>query len=456
MREWSPDSWQGLEALQQATYEDAGELARVLGELSELPPLVTSWEIETLRQQLAEAALGERFVLQGGDCAERFDECSAEIITNKLKILMQMSLVLTHGLRKKVVRIGRIAGQYAKPRSAPTEERDGVTLPAYRGDIINSLEFTPEARRPDPTRMLRAYERSAMTLNFIRSLIQGGFADLHHPEYWQLDFVRKSSSDTAAACLAIGEQVQEALRFMEMFVDGRLPDLHRVDFFTSHEALHLHYEQAHTRRVPRREGFYNLGVHFPWIGMRTATAGSAHLEYIRGIQNPIGIKVGPSVTVDWLLELLDIVDPHNIPGRVTLIHRFGVDKISSGLPPLLAAVRKSGRTVLWISDPMHGNTRTTANGVKTRRFDDILRELVLAIDIHAAEGSHLGGVHFELTGDSVTECIGGASGLTEDDLGSAYRSHVDPRLNYEQALEMALLIAQRQITARSTTVRVAR
>jgi len=450
MREWSPDSWQGLEALQQATYEDSAELTRVLHDLAGLPPLVTSWEIESLRKQLAEAAHGERFLLQGGDCAERFDECLPDVITNKLKILLQMSLVLTHGLHKRVIRVGRIAGQYAKPRSAPTEERDGVSLPAYRGDLVNSLEFTPAARRADPSRLLRAYERSAMTLNFIRSLISGGFADLHHPEYWELDFVRRSASEMAAACVAIGEAVQNSLRFMEMFVDGRLPDLHRIDFFTSHEALHLPYEQAHTRRVPRREGFYNLGVHFPWIGMRTATIGSAHVEYIRGIQNPIGIKVGPAMTSDWLRTLLDTVDPHNQPGRITLIHRFGVKSIEGALPELISAVRSTGRTVLWISDPMHGNTRTLGNGIKTRRFDDILRELELALDIHESEGSRLGGVHFELTGDAVTECVGGTSGLTEADLANAYRSHVDPRLNYEQALEMAMLIAQRHMSRRST------
>jgi 3-deoxy-7-phosphoheptulonate synthase len=446
MSEWSPSSWQRApKLLQHPEYEDRAALDRVMAELSSLPPLVTSWEVEELRRQLAEAARGERFLLQGGDCAERFDECGSEFITNKLKILLQMSLVLTHGMKKRIVRVGRIAGQYAKPRSSPTEAQGGVELPTYRGDIVNRAGFSAAERAPDPELLLRAYERAGLTLNFIRSLMYSGFADLHHHEYWNLGFKQKNADDVTRTYSRVVEAVRDAVQFMDLFIDGRLDDLHHVDVFTSHEALLLYYEQAQTRRVPRRSGWFNLATHFPWIGMRTALPGSAHVEYMRGIENPIAIKIGPSMTSEWLTELLDILDPHRVPGRITLIHRFGVDKISAGLPRLIGAVRKTGRTVLWVSDPMHGNTRSTPSGYKTRHFDDILRELELAFDVHAAEGSHLGGVHFEMTGEDVTECIGGMTGpADESELATAFRSHVDPRLNYEQALEMSMLIAQRE------------
>ena len=438
---WSPTSWRRKEARHVPEYGDEGELNAVIQQLETLPPLVTSWEIRTLQQQLAEAARGERFVLQGGDCAERFEDCRAEIITNRLKILLQMSLVLVFGLKKPVLRIGRFAGQYAKPRSSDLETIDGLTLPSYRGDIINDIAFTEEARRPDPRRLLTAYSTSAMTLNLVRALAESGFADLHHPEYWSLSFVKHAP--LAEEYHAMVDAIRDAVSFMETVSDSPLHSLERASFYTSHEALHLPYEQALTRFVPHREGAYNVSTHFPWIGMRTANVDSAHVEYARGIVNPIGMKVGPSLRPATLLKLIDRLDPDNEPGRLTLICRFGAQKIGTCLPPLIEAVKREGRTVLWICDPMHGNTEMTATGIKTRRFEAILTELEHAFEIHEACGSHLGGVHFELTGENVTECTGGAGGLGDADLEHAYHSQVDPRLNYEQALEMAFLIVRK-------------
>ncbi|HSF38938.1 MAG TPA: 3-deoxy-7-phosphoheptulonate synthase class II, partial [Thermoanaerobaculia bacterium] len=391
--------------------------------------------------QLAEAARGERFLLQGGDCAESFADCTSAIIANKLKILLQMSLVLVHGTRRKVVRVGRFAGQYAKPRSEDMETRGDVTLPSFRGDIINRAPYTAADRIPDPTLLLRGYERAALTLNFIRGLIEGGFADLHHPEYWDLAWVKHSPH--AEEYNRRVEAIGQSLRFLERLAGQRVSEMNRVDYFTSHEGLHLLYEQAQTRQVPHRTGWYNLSTHFPWLGMRTAQREGAHVEYFRGIANPIAVKVGPAMTPEGLIELIEVLDPKEEPGRLTLIHRFGHKKIAAGLPSMLRAVARTGRTVLWVCDPMHGNTETTAQGVKTRRFDDILAELEQAFEIHERVGTYLGGVHFELTGEDVTECTGGARGLTDEDLQRDYRSAVDPRLNYEQALEMALLIARR-------------
>jgi len=441
MATWSPSSWVSKPAGQQPTYPDQEAVASTVERLASLPPLVTSWEIERLRAQLAEAAEGKRFLLQGGACAEQFDECSASIITNKLKILLQMSLLLTFGLKRRVIRVGRFAGQYAKPRSSDTEERDGVALPCYRGEIINGPDFTVADRTPDPKRMLRGYEHAAMTLNFIRSLVDGGFADLHHPEYWDLEFV--AHSPRAREYQEMVKSVSDSLRFMETLAGVQAGEISRVDFFTCHEGLLLPYEQAVTRQVPRRDGWYNLGTHFPWVGMRTAQVEGAHVDYFRGIRNPIGIKVGPGMTQEWLLELLEILDPDGEPGRITLVHRMGHSKVAEKLPPLVEAVQRAGRLVLWCCDPMHGNTEKTTSGHKTRRFDNILSELEQSFDIHADLGSYLGGVHFELSGDNITECIGGARGLTEVDLERAYESRVDPRLNYEQSLEMALLIGQK-------------
>lgn len=439
--QWDPASWQQYEATQQASYPDLAALKEVLGELSTLPPLVTSWEILALREQIRAAQRGERFLLQGGDCAESFSDCNSAVITNRLKVLLQMSLILVHGLQMQVVRIGRFAGQYAKPRSSSEETRDGVTLPSYRGDIINSPEFTEQARVPDPKRLIQAHACSSLTMNFVRALVDGGFADLHHPEYWNLSWVEHSP--LAAEFQRLSEGIGRSVRFMETISGQSAGNLRRVDFYTSHEALHLHYEQALTRQVPRKDGWFNLSTHFPWLGMRTSGLEDAHVEYLRGIRNPVGVKVGPSVEPDHLLSLLDILNPDNSAGRSVLIHRMGAQKIEDRLPPLIRAVRESGKTVLWICDPMHGNTETTADGIKTRRFRNIFKEMDHAFDIHEAYGSRLGGVHLELTGEDVTECTGGARDLGEADLRRAYKSTVDPRLNYEQALELAMLIVRK-------------
>ncbi len=437
---WSPVSWKQKPIRQSVTYPDQDALEAVLKDLSQLPPLVTSWEVENLKRQLGEAARGERFLLQGGDCCESFSNCRSDLIASKLKILLKMSFVLTYGSHRRVIRVGRFAGQYAKPRSADMETRDGVTLPSFRGNLINCREFTPEARTPNPQFLLRGYERAALTLNFIRGLIDGGFADLRHPELWNLDFVNHScqSSDYRELMRALGESVT----FMETMIGHRIGEFDRVEFFTSHEGLHLDYEQAQTRQVPRRTGWYALSTHFPWIGDRTRDPGGAHVELFRGIANPVGVKVGPSCTPEELVELARILSPDNEPGRLTIIHRFGAGRVEKHLPPLVEAVQRAGAEVVWCCDPMHGNTITTAGGVKTRSFDEILGELTQAFAVHHRMGSRLGGVHFELTGENVTECIGGARGLAEADLSRAYHSDVDPRLNYEQALEMAMLIAR--------------
>ena len=438
---WSPKSWQERPAQQQVAYSDPVKLANVLEQMAQLPPLVTSWEVENLRADLAKAAKGEAFLLQGGDCAESFDDCRSEPIAAKLKILLQMSLVLVHGTRKPVIRVGRIAGQYAKPRSADTETRGEVTLPAYRGDNVNRNPFTAADREPDPELMLRGYERAALTLNFIRGLTDGGFADLHHPEQWDVSFAH--GSPNAEQYEHIVSSIRESLNFLSAITGVENEVLRRVTLYTSHEALALPYEQAQTRTVPRRTGHYNLSTHFPWIGMRTAQLDGAHVEFFRGIQNPIALKVGPAMTTDWLRGLLDVLDPQRLPGRITLIARMGADHVAEKLPALVAAVKGEGRTVLWTCDPMHGNTETTPQGIKTRRFDKILRELETSFALHESLGSHLGGVHIELTGEDVTECIGGARGLDEIGLERAYKSRVDPRLNYEQALELAMRIAKR-------------
>jgi 3-deoxy-7-phosphoheptulonate synthase len=448
MRHWSPGSWRGKPSTQQPVYPSEAGLERALAELSKLPPLVTAWEIEALKAQLAQAVQGKRFLLQGGDCAERFADCDPAIITDKLKILLQMSLVLVQGGKRPVIRVGRFAGQYAKPRSEDSETQNGVTLPSYRGDLVNRPPFTEADRRPDPELLLRGHERAAMTLNYIRALSVGGFADLHHPEYWDLTWVRHSP--LAAEYRRTVASIAESLRFLESVLDVHAAELERVDFFASHEVLHLSFEEALTRQDERSGRWYNLSTHFPWVGVRTSDPGGAHLEYFRGIANPVALKVGPAMTPETLKRLLDLLDPDGEPGRLTLIHRFGCERIADCLPPLVEAVRGAGKRVLWCADPMHGNTRLTADGVKTRRFDEILSELEQAFDIHAAGGGSLGGVHFELAGENVTECLGGARGLTEEDLGRAYKSEVDPRLNYEQALEMALLIARKMSAINGT------
>jgi 3-deoxy-7-phosphoheptulonate synthase len=445
---WHPASWQSRPATQQPKYPDAAVLEQVVAALSRLPPLVVSWEIEALRARLAQAERGDQFLLQGGDCAESFDDCESDNIARRLKILLQMSLVLLQGLRKPIIRVGRFAGQYAKPRSADTETRNGVTLPCYRGDNVNRPGFSAAERQPDPELLLRGYERASLTLNFVRALIDGGFADLHHPEYWDLSFLRHAPFHDAYQ--KIVDSIADSLEFFESMSGQRVHAATRGDFYTSHEGLHLLSEQAQTRYIERQKRWYNLSTHMPWIGMRTAGIDGAHVEYFRGIANPIGVKVGAAMSAEWLQGLVQILNPQNVPGRLTLVHRFGVKDIEQRLPAMIRAVRATGSQVLWVCDPMHGNTETTAGGVKTRRFDNILGEVEAAFRIHEEEGSRLGGIHIELTGEDVTECIGGARGLAEADLARAYRSQVDPRLNAEQALELAMLIARRAGVSRRT------
>ena len=441
MSGWSPDSWKTKPVAQAVVYPCAEEVDRVVAQIAKLPPLVTSWEILGLKAQLAEAARGERFLLQGGDCAETFDRCDSPTIANKIKVLLQMSLVLVHGAQRRIVRVGRFAGQYAKPRSEAFERVNGTRLLAYRGDLINHSEFTAEARAPDPWLMLRGYERAALTMNFIRALVVGGFVDPHHLDYWNLDWVK--DSPMAEEYRRIARTIGDSLEFTESLAGGHPGGFHWIDFFTSHEGLHLPYEQAQTRQVPRQQGWFDLSTHFPWIGMRTADPDGAHVEYFRGIRNPIGVKIGPDLSPAGLKRLIQILNPGKEPGRLTLVHRFGAERIASCLPPLLEAARATGCPVLWCCDPMHGNTRVINGGVKTRIFDEILGELDQAFEIHRAHGSRLGGMHVELTGEAVTECVGGACGLREDDLRRDYRSYVDPRLNYEQAMELAFFAARK-------------
>ena len=447
---WRRNSWRDFEAEQQPSFEDEVQLDEVIHELGQKPPLVTPWEIDRLTGQLAAASKGKRFLLQGGDCAERFNECRPEIISNRLKVLLQMSLVLVYGLRMPVIRVGRFAGQYAKPRSSDMEESNGEILPSYRGDIVNAPEFGRSARRPAPRRMIQAYEHSAMSLNYIRALGEGGFADLRHPENWNLGFVQHES--LRKEYQSIVDSILESLGFMEAVSSNPIGDVDRVSFYTSHEALLLPYEEAFTREEGSSGKSYNLSTHFPWVGKRTNNIDGAHIEYVRGIQNPIGIKVGPGMSESELIALLRRVNPANTPGRITLITRFGAALIADGLPPLIQAINNEGLNVLWTCDPMHGNTEVVANGVKTRRFKNILSELEHAFDVHASCGSILGGVHLELTGENVTECIGGAGGLNESDLSRAYQSEVDPRLNGEQALELAFAIVRKRRAMRKQEI----
>ncbi|WP_243384870.1 class II 3-deoxy-7-phosphoheptulonate synthase [Geothrix alkalitolerans] len=438
MAPWNPHSWQRFPAAQQPAYDDPSELEGVLARLRRMPPLVVPQEVDRLRGLLAEAAAGRRFLLQGGDCAEQFKDCTAESIAGKLRVLLQMSVALTHGGRKPVVRVGRIAGQFAKPRSRPTEMVRGRELPSYRGDLVNGLEADEAARRPDPGRMLEAYFHASATLNHLRSLAAGGYADLHHPERWELP----GEAGRVPEYRRTLDQVRESLDFLEALGGVQREALERIDFYTSHEALLLPYEEALTRWVGESSAYYNLGAHTLWVGERTRQLDGAHVEYLRGIRNPIGVKVGPSATPEHLAALLDRLDPDREPGRVTLISRFGAAKIQAALPPLLKAVRATDHPVLWSCDPMHGNGAESAQGLKTRDFGAILSELRQAFELHRAHGSHLGGVHIELTGEAVTECTGGSEGLSEADLAKAYETGCDPRLNGTQSLEMAFLIAE--------------
>ncbi len=435
---WTPSSWRSKPIFQQPQYENPDQLAAVLARLAGYPPLVFGGEVDSLRRQLAEAATGKRFLLQGGDCAERFQDCTPEGITSKLKILLQMSVILCYGARRPVIRVGRIAGQYAKPRSAESEVVGGVSMPSFRGDNINSFEPDPQRRKPDPERLQQSYHAASMTLNYIRAMINGGFADLHHPEHWNLAFFDRSPQRQRYE--EIAANIKDAIAFMESLGGVREETLGSVDFFTSHEGLLLAWEEAMTRFVPERGRHYNLGAHMLWIGDRTRQLDGAHIEYFRGIANPIGIKVGPSSDPAEICEVVRTLNPHGDLGRIVLITRFGVDKVS-GLEPLVARVNEARLPVVWSVDPMHGNVIKTKADIKTRDFGSILGELRESFSVHRKLGTVLGGVHFELTGDNVTECIGGSEGLGEHDLVRQYETYCDPRLNYSQSLEMAFLIS---------------
>ena len=441
LKNWSPESWKSKVVRQQANYTNQATLEKAINKLSNMPPLVTSWEIFKLKQKLAEVQNGKRFLIQGGDCAESFSDCNSSIISNRLKVLLQMSLVLIHGLKMPIVRIGRFAGQYAKPRSSDSETINGVTLPSYRGDLVNKIAFDEKSRTPDPARMLNGHASSAMTMNFVRALIDGGFADIRHPEYWNLAWIEHSGQSTEYQDMM--KKISESIEFAEILAGRRLGNLSRVDFYSSHEALHLHYEQALTREVPRQDGWFNLSAHFPWIGLRTNQLDSAHVELLRGINNPIGIKVGKETSKKHLIGLCKTLNPENEAGKITLIHRFGANNIEANLPNMIRILKEEGIGAVWCCDPMHGNTESTSNGYKTRKFENIKKEVELAMDIHQSEKSFLGGVHLELTGENVTECLGGARELNEQDLVKAYKTQVDPRLNYEQSLEMAMAIVSK-------------
>ena len=436
---WTPDSWRGRPIQQQPPWPDAGALDSALNEVRALPPLVNHGEVDALRAHLAEAACGKAFLLQGGDCAERFADCTKTAIEAKLKILLQMSLVLTWGARIPVIRVGRMAGQFAKPRSSDTETINGTEMPSYRGDNVNAITPDLAARQPDPQRLVKAYHHSAATLNYARALVDGGFADLHHPHHWDLGFVRSQSHRAEYEDMV--ERIRDAIDFLESTGVRGTGALRTVELFSSHEGLLLDYEEALTEKVGDR--YYNLGAHFLWIGDRTRNLGDAHLEYFRGIENPIGIKVGKQMQPNALVEIINEVEPANRPGRITLISRIGAADVRGALPPLIAAVREAGQNIAWSCDPMHGNTTTTDTGLKTRDYDCILEELEAVFELHAAQGGQLAGVHFELTGEDVTECTGGPQELSEADLSRSYETYCDPRLNYAQSLELALRIAQR-------------
>jgi 3-deoxy-7-phosphoheptulonate synthase len=437
---WHPDSWREKKALQQPSYEDTEHLQACLSELRSRPPLVHPGEVDALKKQIAEAGQGRRFVLQAGDCAERFVDCNPSTITDKLKIILQMSLILVYGLRKPVVRIGRIAGQYAKPRSDTVETLQGVSLPSFRGDIINGFAFDAQSRKHDPARLLQAHTYSCFTLNYLRALIQGGFADVRHPEMWKLDHI--SETQQPLLYTELSERVCESIRFMELLGGGNAEVLSKVDFFTSHEGLLLDYESALTRSCSGSSKAYNLGAHMLWLGERTRQPDGAHVEYLRGIANPIGIKLGPTADPADVIALLESLNPENEPGKITLITRMGAGKASQALPGLVRAFQASGRCVTWSCDPMHGNVIKTEGGIKTRDFSAILQELSETHNVHKQEKSVLGGVHFELTGENVTECIGGGVGLQEEHLTENYQTYCDPRLNYSQSMEMAYLLSK--------------
>ena len=438
---WQNNSWRKYRAKHIPEYPDKHGLKIVEETLKGFPPLVFAGEVRSLRKALSEVAEGNGFLLQGGDCAESFTEFSADNIRDTFRVLLQMAVILTSGINVPVTKVGRMAGQFAKPRSSATETIEGKALPSYAGDIINDIEFIDEKRIPDPQRLLKAYSQAASTLNLLRAFADGGYADLRHVNSWNMGFVKSGPQGERYRHLA--HQIQESLNFMEALgvTSNNTPQLRKVSFYTSHEALLLPYEEALTRIDSTSGDIYDTSAHFVWIGDRTRFKDSAHVEFCRGINNPIGIKCGPTLNVDDLIDLLDILNPNDDAGRITLITRYGHDKIESYLPKLIRRVKDEGRTVVWSCDPMHGNTIKSNSGIKTRKFNRILSELKQNIQIHKAEGSHAGGVHLEMTGQNVTECTGGLDDISDADLNDRYRTHCDPRLNANQAIELAFLIA---------------
>jgi len=442
---WSPDSWRSKPIVQVPAYPDEAALAEVEAKLAKFPPLVFANEVLALKSRLARVTNRESFLFQGGDCAESFKEHSANNIRDYFRVFLQSALVMTFAGGMPVVKVGRIAGQFAKPRSSSTETQNGVELPSYRGDIINGFEFTPQARTPDPQRQLQAYRQSAATLNFLRAFLQGGFASLENVNRWALDFMKGKPIEESYEKLAL--EVTRTLEIMRALgiTEKNTRELVTTDFYTSHEALLLGYEQAMTRRdeVMGSGRYFATSAHMLWIGDRTRQPDHAHVEFCRGIENPIGLKCGPTIEPDGLLRLIDILNPKNEPGRLTLICRFGADKVEKHLPPLIRAVEKAGKRVVWSCDPMHGNTITASTGHKTRPFQRVKEEVERFFDIHRAEGTHAGGVHLEMTGQNVTECTGGAVAIVDSDLSRSYETLCDPRLNAEQSLELSFLIAER-------------
>jgi 3-deoxy-7-phosphoheptulonate synthase len=439
---WTPDSWRAKPIAQAPEFPDKKALAAVEKQLATFPPLVFAGEARALKKHLASVAEGKAFLLQGGDCAESFAEHRADNIRDFFRVFLQMSVVLTFAAAKPVVKVGRIAGQFAKPRSSDVEKQGDRILPSYRGDIVNGIEFTEAARTPDPERQLMAYRQSAATLNLLRAFAQGGYANLEHVHQWMLGFVDNSPESERYRDLA--DRLTETLRFMQAIGISSETNqaLRETDFYTSHEALLLGYEEAMTRVDSTSGDWYSTSGHMIWIGDRTRQPDHAHVEYCRGIKNPVGIKCGPSIGEDGLLRLIDILNPANEPGRLTLIGRFGAGKVGEHLPRLIRAIRREGRNVVWTCDPMHGNTITSASGYKTRPFDKVLREVQEFFAVHRAEGTYPGGVHFEMTGMDVTECIGGARAVAEEDLKDRYHTHCDPRLNASQSLELAFLVSE--------------
>ncbi|WP_290497838.1 class II 3-deoxy-7-phosphoheptulonate synthase [Hyphomonas sp. UBA4494] len=441
---WTPSDWRQLPAKHiPEDYPDSAALAAVEEKLKGFPPLVFAGEARRLKQRLGEVAAGEAFLLQGGDCAESFKEFHPDNIRDTFRVILQMAVVLTFAASKPVVKVGRIAGQFGKPRSSPIETIDGVTLPSYRGDNINGMDFTTESRIPDPERLTQAYSQSAATLNLLRAFSQGGYANLANVHRWMLGFVDRSPQGERYEQLA--DQISKSLDFMKAcgVTPDSVPQMSQVEFYTSHEALLLGYEEAMTRIDSTSGEWYDTSAHMLWIGHRTRQIDHAHVNFCKGVRNPIGIKCGPGLETDELLRLIETLNPNDEPGRITLISRFGSDGVAQGLPPLARAVKKSGRTVVWSCDPMHGNTLKTDSGFKTRPVDRILSEVRQFVDELSSEGCYPGGVHFEMTGQDVTECIGGAQAISEEDLSSRYHTHCDPRLNGEQALELAFMIAEK-------------